>query len=1294
VTIRDLLARLPSFRRPAGKEGNQGRTRRALLTLVLILAVYVIWWGLLRRYCPAGVVVQGMLIGALTALIAFGLALIWRANRIINFAQGDLGGVPATLAILLIVGPGVSYFLALLVGVAAALVLGAAVEFLIIRRFFQAPRLILTVATIGLAQVLAGAELGLPQAFNLQVPPQSFPSPFEFAFRISPIIFHGNAVIAMLAVPVAIAGLTAFLRFTYVGVAVRASAESAERAYLLGIPVRRVQTVVWVVATLLASVAMFMRASVVGLPIGSVLGPGVLLRALAAAVVGRMERLPVIFAASVALGVVEQALIWNTGRSILVDPVLFVLIIGVLLFQRRGEFSRVAAAATSTWQAAREVRPIPRELASLPEVRWGKKIVAGVLLALALALPLVLPESRINLAAVILIFGVIGLSLVLLTGWAGEISLGQMAFVGIGAAVAGAVTSKLHWDLSISLVLAGLVGAAVASVIGLPALRIRGLFLAVATLAFAVATSSYLLNREFMHWLPTARIGRPPFLGRISVATETRYYYFALAGFGLALAAVRGLRRSRTGRVLIATRENELGALAYGVNITRAKLVAFAFSGFLAAYAGALFVHHQQSLGINPYLPEQSLKVFTMAVFGGLGSASGALVGAAYVQGIDYFLPWGLRFFASGMGLLVVLMAIPGGAGSVVYGVRDLLLRRVARRRGILVPSLVADMGAGPAAEQAGARPPPRVGSSTPSRGPAVIDALEPAGNGALLSVRGLDAGYSGVQVLFGVDFEVRQGDIVANGAGKSTLLRAVSGLVRARKGSIVFAGENITSGSPNGIAARGIIHVPGGRGIFPSLSVEENLRLAGWLFRRDRSYLAAATERVFEHFPVLRERLEQPAGSLSGGEQQMLTLGMALIARPRLLMIDELSLGLAPAVISRLVEIVRAIWQQGTTVILVEQSVNVALSITERAYFMEKGEVRFEGPTRELLRRPDILRSVFLKGAVSLEPGGPAGRMIGGRQREPKRPPKVTEDAPAVLEVRGAYKRFRGLVAVDDVSLTLRQGEILGLIGPNGAGKTTLFDLISGFVEPDTGQVLLCGQDITRLGADARARQGLGRSFQDARLFPALTVAETISLALERFVRVKDPLAAALNLPAVTESEKKVAERTDELIELMELGAFRDKFVAELSTGTRRMVELACMIASQPRVLLLDEPSAGIAQRETEALAPLLLRIQEATGASLLVIEHDMPLVTSVARELVALDCGRLVVRGPCREVLNHPEVVASYLGTSDEAIAPSVRPPRRPRKAPAAGTSAIARATRGAARKPRPGPGPDLKT
>ncbi len=534
-----------------------------------------------------------------------------------------------------------------------------------------------------------------------------------------------------------------------------------------------------------------------------------------------------------------------------------------------------------------------------------------------------------------------------------------------------------------------------------------------------------------------------------------------------------------------------------------------------------------------------------------------------------------------------------------------------------------------------------------------------------LLLVRNVDVSYDNVQVLFGVNFEIDEGEIVAllgtNGAGKSTLLKAIAGLVPADAGAIVFDGRDATYAPPHEVAERGIVMVPGGQGVFPTLTVAENLRLAGWLDRDRRSRRDAITE-VLEMFPVLESRMQEPAANLSGGQQQMLTIAMALLSKPRLMMIDELSLGLAPSIVAELLRAVQTLKEQGTTVILVEQSVNVALTVAETAYFMEKGEIRFHGPTSELLERPDVLRSVFLEGAASVEldVDGPAIVHVSeapvteavataapsgnGAHRDPR------------LSARGIWKHFGGISALSDVSFDVAEGEVLGFLGPNGAGKTTLFDVLCGYQPCDRGEVLLDGvvhrQPRSRRPCSSRARAARSRT---AGCSPRSPSRETIAVALERSIDVRDPIAAALHLPAVADSEAKVRTRVEELIDLLGLGAFRDKYIRELSTGSRRVVDLACVLAHGPRVLFLDEPSSGIAQREAEALGPLLLRIRRMTGASLLIIEHDVPLLTSIADRMIALDLGEIVAVGTPDEVIRDPSVVASYLGESEAVVARS---------------------------------------
>jgi branched-chain amino acid transport system ATP-binding protein len=442
-----------------------------------------------------------------------------------------------------------------------------------------------------------------------------------------------------------------------------------------------------------------------------------------------------------------------------------------------------------------------------------------------------------------------------------------------------------------------------------------------------------------------------------------------------------------------------------------------------------------------------------------------------------------------------------------------------------------------------------------------------------------------------------------------------------------MIANEDITGMAPHRIARRGVVQMPGGHAVFPSLTVAENLALAR---RQARRYgLAADDWDPVGLFGVLGERAGDRAGDLSGGQQQMLALAMVLAVRPRLLLLDELSLGLAPAVVAQLLPLVTALRDAGTAVVIVEQSVAIALEVADTAYVMEKGQVRWRGPAADLTDHPELLHSVFLPGAAAVSPA-----------------PVVAAGGAPLLEVESISCRFGGVQALDGVDLTLHDGEILGLIGANGAGKTTLFDVISGRTPADAGTVVLSGTDVTHLPPHRRAALGLGRSFQDGRLFPALTVSETVAVALELHVAVRDPVAAVLHLPAVRQSERWVEGRVAQILELLGLEEFADLFVDELSTGTRRIVDLACLVAQGPRVILFDEPSAGIAQRESEALGPLLRRLRDEAGTSLVVIEHDLTLLAGLAERMVALDLGRVIASGLPDEVLHDPAVTAAYLG------------------------------------------------
>jgi branched-chain amino acid transport system ATP-binding protein len=367
------------------------------------------------------------------------------------------------------------------------------------------------------------------------------------------------------------------------------------------------------------------------------------------------------------------------------------------------------------------------------------------------------------------------------------------------------------------------------------------------------------------------------------------------------------------------------------------------------------------------------------------------------------------------------------------------------------------------------------------------------------------------------------------------------------------------------------------------------------------------------------------------------------------------LSLGLAPAIVSQLLDVVMQLRDEGLGILLVEQSAELALKVADRAMFMEKGECRFSGPAQEILDRGDLIRSVFLAGALEDTDEEPPVEVAaddpGALAEVVSLPDPDSVPTGPAISCTGLRKSFGGVVAIGGVDLEIHHGEIVGLMGPNGAGKTTILDALSGFLVPDEGRVHYAGRDVTALPPQARAHLGLGRSFQDAKLFPGLTVVETIAVSCERWVTSKEPLAAALRLPASLVSEFDVAERVERIIDLLGLQVFRDRFASELSTGSRRLVEFGCLLAQEPDVLLLDEPAAGLARAEAELMGPLLKRIRAATGSALIIVEHDVALLRRTCDRIVALDMGRVVTDGTPDEVLSNPHVIATYLGADGAA-------------------------------------------
>jgi ABC-type branched-subunit amino acid transport system ATPase component/ABC-type branched-subunit amino acid transport system permease subunit len=932
-------------------------------------------------------VFKGVVNGAAIGLLALGIVLVYRATRVINFAVAGMGVLAASLLPLLVLQYGFPFWIALPICLFTGTLYGLIVELTVVRRLFKAPRVILLIATMGVAQLSQALTTALPR---LDEPNAKYPAAMTFKWKnIRGVDISGAQLSVLIMVPV-IAGLLAwFLNRTMLGQTVKASAENSELSRLSGISPKFASSLVWTIAGLISSISVILLAGLGSNSnaVGS-LGPVTLTRALAAAVIAGMTSFPRALAAGIGIGVLQALLQFNfTDLPSLIDVAAFLFVLAAVWRQSR------RSAETSTFSFAPKARPIPPQLQSVWWVRNIGALTMGTVGLIAAAAPFVITKpSRILLFGTVLTFAICALSVSVLTGWSGQLSLGQMAFAGLGALGAAALQRGLEMDigwgdnrlikgslpgmhfLPATLVSCVLV-AAFAAIIGIGSLRVRGLLLAVTTFAFGIAAESYLYRRPIFSNGKTGQVAFPrESIGGISMASQRNYYLFVLVMLFLILGVVSRLRRSGVGWSTIAVRDNERTASAYTVAATRVKLQAFALSGGIAALGGALLANLLGSvpLGDRFFTVSDSVKVVAMAVIGGLGSTTGPILGAIWIEGLPAFFPGNalLPLLSSSLGLLILLMYFPGGLMQVVYLVRDAIFDRAAARQPI--PEAVP-------------------------------------------------------------------------------------------KPSVVLA---------------------------------------------------------------TRERRPVPA----------------------------------------------------------EQA-----------------------------------------GAVQTP----------------------------WLCTTGLTVTYGGLRAVDGVSIEVKPREIVGLIGTNGAGKTSFMNAIGGYV-PSKGRVELLGHDVSDSSSHRRAAMGMGRTFQSATLFPELTVRETVLVALEARGHT-GLIGTALASPLARRGARARRSEADDLIGFLGLGRYADASISDLSTGTRRIVELAGLLAVDARVLCLDEPTAGVAQRETEAFGPLIVGLCKELDASILVIEHDMPLIMSISHRVYCFEQGAVIAEGAPEAIRQDPRVIASYLGLDERAIARS---------------------------------------
>ncbi len=593
---------------------------------------------------------------------------------------------------------------------------------------------------------------------------------------------------------------------------------------------------------------------------------------------------------------------------------------------------------------------------------WGVPLAC---VALAVVLPLagaagVINQPDIDVFSYGVLAGMLALSLNIITGYAGPVSLGQVAFLGMGAFTTGLVATKLHLPLTLAFLVAVVgstaVGALAALVVGLPALRLRGLYLALSTFAFADAVDHYFFNVQQLTGLGSGiTVPRPHLLG-VSLHEASRYVVVPLIGLALVWMFDVRLRHGRLGRALVALRENEDVAASFGVRVAWSKLAAFMASGAVAGFTGALFAYQVTVVNHSSFTFDQSLFYLIIVVVGGLGSRGGVLVAGmlftALPRWLSFLQEW--NFIVASLLLVVTLARHPGGLPSMWAEARD---RRALQKGQDDLDAVLPSMGR---------RRPPKEDERDGS-------AVGGSARGARLQVEDVTVRFGGVTAVDAAGLEVapgvRVGLVGPNSAGKSTLFNVISGLVRPTAGRVLLDGVDLTNLPPYERAARGMSRTFQQIGLVKDASLVENLLLAqhcglpggpGALFgsgparRREKEALELAHELLTDIGQA--SYAEVRVGSLSGGQQRLVELACAIAPNPRLLLLDEPSAGLSPAAAEHLAEQLAAVSESySTSILLIEHHLPLVTAVCDECYVLDSGAVLAHGPTAEVLRRSEV---------------------------------------------------------------------------------------------------------------------------------------------------------------------------------------------------------------------------------------------------------------------------------------------------------------------------------------------------
>ncbi len=892
---------------------------------------------------------NGLVTGLVFGLLAMGIVLVYRSTRVINIAVANMGLPASVLMAIMVVVYDFPYWIALLIAMVIGTLVGAIVELTIIRRLFHAPRVILLVATIGIAQLMQAIVSSYPD-IDVEGRPR-YPVPVGSRWDdVAGLRISGPQVTILVIVPLLAIALGWLMNRTLFGKTVQASAANADLARTSGISPRLVSTAVWTIAGLLATISALLLSGQQGSIAGfSSLGPNTLARALAAAVLAGMVSFRRALAAGVLIGMVQALVQFNyLDAAGLFDFLLFIGVAIAVYLQAKSDDE------SATFSFAPKSNPIPEVLQGVWWVRNLQRIAAIALFTCAALVPFFFDTpSKLIVYSTIVVYAICALSVTVVSGWAGQLSLGQMALAGLGAFSSAALV-RAGLPFVVAILGGAACSAASAAVVGAGALRVRGLFLAVVTFTFGLAANQYLFRTEL---LSDGNRGAVPFkrgdLLAWSLDTERAYFWFVLALLAICLLTVATLRNSGVGRSIIAVRDNPESAAAYTVNPTRTRLMSFALSGAIAGLGGGALGSLLQQIPLQGrfFQPFESLRIVSMAVIGGLGSVIGPVFGALWVEGLRGLFPDNelVPLFTSSIGLLILLLYFPGGLVQIGFAARDALFRWLAARRPTLHTSR-DDTVVVATRERATERKP------------------------ATLAARDIAVTFGGNRAVDGASIHVDDGEIVGligtNGAGKSTLMNAIGGFVPTA-GEVRLLGEEIGRRPAHQRAKAGLGRTFQAATLFPELTVLETVKVA--LESQSRTSLLgtslhapparraerAKTARAHEliDFLGLGRYASVHVSELSTGTRRIVELANLLALEARVLCLDEPTAGIAQRETEAFGPLLVRIREElDASILIIEHDMPMIMSISDRVYCLDQGAVIAQGTPDEVRNDPLVI--------------------------------------------------------------------------------------------------------------------------------------------------------------------------------------------------------------------------------------------------------------------------------------------------------------------------------------------------